>query len=998
MILSLVTVPAFATDPVAVTGVTVNGNNTVDRGKTITLTATVAPDGATTKTVTWSSSDTAVATVANGVVTGVKAGTATITATSVSEPNVKGTLEVTVTDALLADDITSVTVNGRTYSRTASGLAVYLVSNETLTTATATTTGRGDKTITNVEKKVGEDKLTLTESGDLTCDIAYTTLGSTLTIAATPTTIVPGGTVALAATHTGSALTSYTWAYKVEDADDTTAVAISGTGKSVNWTPSGLTAGTTYTVTCTAKEDTATVATGSVDIAVVADTYTFTTSYSSSSAAYKLTKAGTLAQENYVGFVSSTVPNASLWSGLSGVTYTSHNTAVVTVDAYGTVTAVDDGTTYVTVSGKYLGKTYTQDVYFTVVSMSDTLDEVVNGDDDAYFTDDEIEAAAVTAVNKLATTAISASQITKIELVGSTLPASTKAKLYKDSYTTANLVTSSNNRDITGEDLYFISAAGYLGTVSFDADVTAGGNTYRVTFKVPVISDGTFTEEVEATEKTNGNWEYKVDFSNCEDLYIYTDNSFSNYEGYKSWTHKDDGNTVEVNKEKFNSNGECKFYVVSLDYYGVASTGTLTVTQTFNGIEYSGKIDEKIAFDENDFDEFIEDAAGITSKSKASVELVNVVFTKPSSSYVTLYDNGTKITDSKTKCTDLDKVYLTATKTGTYDISFTANAKYYSGSTVTTGTAKEYKGVVRVTVYKDGDITYEVDAGKTVTFNEDDFDKFYTKDTLSYVVFGTPSAGALYETSTCKTETKSTKFYFEATKSQDDLDTVTFKADKTPLTEYSVYIPFKAYAKNGTKSSDGVVEIIVNGSMPFTDVLESNTFYSYIKYCYRENIMQGKTATLFKPTEPVTRAQLVVTLYRMANSPTTYNNQPMSFTDCKTLGTEFQNAIKWGVAKKLINGYGNTFKPNDSITRQAMVTILYRFGVNLGYVDGYDLVGSLNSFSDAAKISASMKDAVAWAVGAGLVSGNNGKFNPAGTTTRGACAKILAGFHETYVG
>ena len=54
-------------------------------GDTLTLTATVNPDNADDKTVTWKSSDTAVAIVENGVVIAVAPGTATITATAGSK-------------------------------------------------------------------------------------------------------------------------------------------------------------------------------------------------------------------------------------------------------------------------------------------------------------------------------------------------------------------------------------------------------------------------------------------------------------------------------------------------------------------------------------------------------------------------------------------------------------------------------------------------------------------------------------------------------------------------------------------------------------------------------------------------------------------------------------------------------------------------------------------------------------------------------------------------
>jgi arabinogalactan endo-1,4-beta-galactosidase len=66
---------------VAVTGVSVSGGGDVTVGSTKTLTATIAPSNATNKTVTWSTSDSGIATVdSSGVVKGVKAGSATITA------------------------------------------------------------------------------------------------------------------------------------------------------------------------------------------------------------------------------------------------------------------------------------------------------------------------------------------------------------------------------------------------------------------------------------------------------------------------------------------------------------------------------------------------------------------------------------------------------------------------------------------------------------------------------------------------------------------------------------------------------------------------------------------------------------------------------------------------------------------------------------------------------------------------------------------------------
>ena len=84
-----------ATATVAVTGVTLDETAEVEVGKTVTLTATVAPENATNKNVTWESSDETIATVEDGVVTGVAEGTANITVTT-EDRNKTATCVVTV--------------------------------------------------------------------------------------------------------------------------------------------------------------------------------------------------------------------------------------------------------------------------------------------------------------------------------------------------------------------------------------------------------------------------------------------------------------------------------------------------------------------------------------------------------------------------------------------------------------------------------------------------------------------------------------------------------------------------------------------------------------------------------------------------------------------------------------------------------------------------------------------------------------------------------------
>ena len=108
----LITVYLNYSDPIAVTGITLNTSSTdLKVAGTVTLTPTLQPVNASIKQVTWSSSNTAVATVsATGVVTGKTAGTATITATTAD-----GSFTATTTINVFVP-VTGVTLNKTTLS------------------------------------------------------------------------------------------------------------------------------------------------------------------------------------------------------------------------------------------------------------------------------------------------------------------------------------------------------------------------------------------------------------------------------------------------------------------------------------------------------------------------------------------------------------------------------------------------------------------------------------------------------------------------------------------------------------------------------------------------------------------------------------------------------------------------------------------------------------------------------------------------------------------
>ena len=324
---------------IKVTGVTLNKTAlTLNIGANETLSATVAPADATNQNVTWKSSNAAIASVdANGKVTGVAAGEATITVTT-EDGGKTATCKVTVKAATIA-------VTGVTLNKTATSLLVGGSETLTATVAPADATNKkvtwksSDAAVASVDAngkvtgvKAGEATITVTtEDGakTATCKVTVTIPVTGVTLNKTALTLNIGASETLTATVKPDDATNkaLTWT-----SSDETVATVDATGK-----VTGKKIGTA-TITATAQDGSG--VSGSCTVTVLSGVKTVT-----------VTPANLTLGKNKSYTLTATVdaqPGTD-----TGVTWTSSDTTIATVDATGKVTATDKvGTVTITATSK----------------------------------------------------------------------------------------------------------------------------------------------------------------------------------------------------------------------------------------------------------------------------------------------------------------------------------------------------------------------------------------------------------------------------------------------------------------------------------------------------------------------------------------------------------------------------------------------------------------------------------------------------------------------
>lgn len=171
---------------------------------------------------------------------------------------------------------------------------------------------------------------------------------------------------------------------------------------------------------------------------------------------------------------------------------------------------------------------------------------------------------------------------------------------------------------------------------------------------------------------------------------------------------------------------------------------------------------------------------------------------------------------------------------------------------------------------------------------------------------------------------------------------------------------------------------------PYTDVAGGAWYCDAVRFVDEHGLMDGYGKSLFGPNDNLTRAQFAQILFNKEGGPVV--NYLLRFGDI-TAGAWYTEAVRWAASQGIAGGYGNgLFGPDDSITREQFVVMLWRYAGCPAAADK-ELY-----FTDADKISGYALEALRWAVACGIVNGYEGRLDPRGLVARVQAAQMLKNY------
>ena len=167
----------------------------------------------------------------------------------------------------------------------------------------------------------------------------------------------------------------------------------------------------------------------------------------------------------------------------------------------------------------------------------------------------------------------------------------------------------------------------------------------------------------------------------------------------------------------------------------------------------------------------------------------------------------------------------------------------------------------------------------------------------------------------------------------------------------------------------------------------------YVKRMTELELMEGRSAGAFAPNENMTRAELVLALYRLAGSPSVSGKNPF---DDVAGDTAYRDAVIWANEKGIASGRSQgVFDPDGDVQRQEIAKILNAFAAGaVGRKALTNRADVLSGYADAAQVSGWARESMNWAVASEFITGSGGKLDPRGAATRAQMAAILCRYMD----
>ncbi len=181
-------------------------------------------------------------------------------------------------------------------------------------------------------------------------------------------------------------------------------------------------------------------------------------------------------------------------------------------------------------------------------------------------------------------------------------------------------------------------------------------------------------------------------------------------------------------------------------------------------------------------------------------------------------------------------------------------------------------------------------------------------------------------------------------------------------------------------------------SRSFRDLDTTKWYHEAIDTMLREGLMNGTGNGLFEPNGTLTRAMLVTILWRSEGKPAA--SAQTSFTDVPA-GAYYAEAVRWAAANGVVKGVSSTeFGPSKNITRQELVTILWRLAAKKG-LNTSNAGLTVPEFADRSQIAAWAAEAMSWGCTRGILTGKSAnRVDPTGTAPRAEAAAMIVRFRN----